>query len=71
MTQEKSSSWTFTPRNAAKNEKEEPDVLELARIVPRKPKTEEKVPPPEARPVLPRGSMMKENLTQLAVTGCD
>ena len=33
---------------------------------PRKIKTEEWVPPPELRPVLPRGSMIQENLTLLA-----
>ena len=72
VTQEKSSSWTFIPRQESKREKEEPEEPRTVlpgswTSVPRKP--EEKVPPSEVRFVLPRGSMIKENLTRVAALG--
>ena len=62
-------SWTLIPRKATKNEKEKLDESNTSLsgsmvFEPRKPKTEGGVPPP--RPVVPRGSMIQENVTRLA-----
>ena len=65
VTQEKSSSCTFISWQESQREKEVPQ--EPRAVLPSE--AEEKVPPPEVRHVLPRGSVSKENLTRRAALG--
>ena len=65
VTQEKSSSCTFISWQESQREKEVPQ--EPRAVLPSE--AEEKVPPPEVRPELPRCSVIKENLTRRAALG--
>ena len=70
VTQEKSSSWTCTPRKRGdRGKRGATHGPGSCTLVPSKPEAEEEVPPQEVRPVMTRGSVIKVNFTRLAALG--